>query len=157
MAVIGDLEKLETPIFDEDFERGGASVNGVFHELFKGVDRCNDNFSCCNLVYDIWMECLNCVRITFCHRNVVMGTFILLGAETSNGTSSAFLFVPDGASELSRSMESILGKRLKKIKGGMVAVFKRALHKEALAMHILIRPESSRHRTTVKTDGISQM
>ena len=67
-----------------------------------------------------------------------MRTLILLGAEISNGTSSAFLFVPDGASKLSRSIESILGKRMK-IKGGMLAVFKRAYYKEVLVMQFLIR------------------
>lgn len=67
-----------------------------------------------------------------------MGTLILLGAETSNGTSSAFLFVPDGASKLSRSMGSILGKRPTNIRGGMVAFFKLALHKEALVIQFII-------------------
>ena len=83
------------------------------------------------------------VRIAFSHRNAVTATLILLGAETSNGTSSAFLFVPDGAPELSRSMGSILGKWLTNINGGMVAVFKRALHREALVMQFIIRSESS--------------
>ena len=79
-----------------------------------------------------------------------MGTLILLGAETSNGTSSAFLFVPDGASELSRSMGSMLGKPLTNINGRMVAVFKRALHKEALVMQFIIRSKGSRNETTTK-------
>lgn len=61
-----------------------------------------------------------------------MSTLILLGAKTSNGTSSAFLFVPDGASELSRSIESILGKKLRNLKGGMFAVFKPALQQRGV-------------------------
>lgn len=66
VAVIGDLEELEAAFFDEDFERGGTGVDGVFHELFEGMDWSDNDLSGCDLVYDIWMKCLSCVRIMFC-------------------------------------------------------------------------------------------
>ena len=85
-----------------------------------------------------------------------MRTLILLGADISNGTSSAFLFVPDGASKLSRSIESILGKRVK-IKGGMLAVFKRAFHKEVLFMQFLMRWKFRVSEPRQKSDEIPQL
>lgn len=114
------------------------------------MDWSYNNLAGCDLVHNVWMECLTCISITFYRRDAVMGTLILLGAGISNGLSSAFLFVLGGASDLSRSMGSILRKWLTDINGEKAGAFNRALHKEALVKQFILRSAISRNKPTTK-------
>lgn len=103
MTIVSDLQKFQPAFFDENFERGGASINSIFYELFQGVHWCNNNLSGSDFVDNIWIKSLKTIR-NVRWENVGL-TLILLGAVTTE-RSSAFLFVPLGDS-LSISIGSI--------------------------------------------------
>lgn len=65
MAIVGNLKELETTVFDEDFERRGAGINGIFDKFFEGMDGGDDDFAGRDLVYDVWRECLGRIRSRF--------------------------------------------------------------------------------------------
>lgn len=108
MTIVSDLQKLQTAFFDENFERGGASINSVFYELFQGMHWCNNNLSGSDFVDNIWVKSLKTIRSVRGGENLGL-TLILLGAVTTE-RSSAFLLVPLGDS-VSISMSSIFISR----------------------------------------------
>jgi hypothetical protein len=63
MAVVSDLEKLQSTFFDENLKGGRASVNGVFYELLESMNRCDNNLASSNLIHDVWIKSLRRVRI----------------------------------------------------------------------------------------------
>jgi hypothetical protein len=105
VAIVSNLQELQTTFFDKNFEVGRSSIDGILDEFLQGMDGSNNDLSCGDLVDDIWIECLKtlggCVA-----RGMLRLTLILLGAVTTE-RSSAFLFVPLGVSE-SSSMGSAM-------------------------------------------------
>lgn len=58
-AAVGDLEQLQTTVLDQDVERGGPSVDGVFDEFLQRVHGCDNDLAGCNLVDHVWVQCLD--------------------------------------------------------------------------------------------------
>jgi len=58
MAVVSDLEKLQSTFFDENFKGGRASINRIFNELLESMDRCDNNLARSNLIHDVWIKSL---------------------------------------------------------------------------------------------------
>lgn len=53
MAIVGYLKKFEATVLNENFQSGGACIDGVFDELFQGMNGRNNNLSGCDLVDNI--------------------------------------------------------------------------------------------------------
>ena len=52
-AIVGDLQKLEPAVFDDDVELRGTGINGILQQLLQGVDRGDDDLTSGYLVDDI--------------------------------------------------------------------------------------------------------
>ena len=52
-AIIGYLQKLQAPLFDQDLNGGRASIDGVLDQLLQSMNRGYNNLACCDLVDDI--------------------------------------------------------------------------------------------------------
>jgi len=69
MAVVSDLEQLQTTILNKDFNGSRTSIGGILEQLFQSMHGRHDDFTRCNLVDDILVKglyesqcrCLNTV------------------------------------------------------------------------------------------------
>jgi hypothetical protein len=53
VAIISNLEQLETTLLDQDLERGGAGIDRIFDQFLQSMYRCHNDLACCDLVHDI--------------------------------------------------------------------------------------------------------
>jgi hypothetical protein len=58
-AIVGDLKKLETAVFDDNVELRGTGINGILQQLLQCVDRGDDYFTSGYLVDDILSQGYN--------------------------------------------------------------------------------------------------
>jgi hypothetical protein len=53
MAIVGNLEQLQAPIFNHYLNGGRASINSVLNELLEGMYWGNDDFASGDLVDNV--------------------------------------------------------------------------------------------------------
>ena len=58
MPIVSDLQKFQSPFFNNNFERGGSGVDAILDEFLQSIDGCNNDFPGCNFVNDIGIESL---------------------------------------------------------------------------------------------------
>lgn len=58
VTIICNLEELQTAILDQDFHRGGSSIDRIFDEFFQCMHGSHDDLSGSDLVDHIWIKSL---------------------------------------------------------------------------------------------------
>ena len=59
MAVVSDLKQLQAAILDDNLERGGASIDGIFNQFLQGIDRGDYDFTGSDFVNNILIKRLD--------------------------------------------------------------------------------------------------
>lgn len=121
MAIICNLEQLQTSIFDQDLNGGGTRIDGILDQFLQGVHRGHNNFPGCDLVDDVWVEGL-CDLISMTLGSWVVPvakgksnflTLILLGLDDpESSASSTERLVPRKSGESTSISSAMLFKTL---------------------------------------------